>query len=426
MHPIKPVESKPLKNFIKNNISNRSKETLFLVLTHAGLYSDSDTEKLHSEAIRLYKDDIPEERILVVDSLLKLIYNDLEGGKTLEQIEESSENKSDILPKFEKKSTKQNKELKDVLLEYSRFEKMDKAIEDFSMQVPNLRLQEILESIKKGYEYQNNQYKEDLELLDKKKRNPPEFEAEINRIHNALSKYKNLMYKTKKDLDLSYNMGKHSEWSKDIDELKIRYPELISKSTTLELARKHYTDATNEIESKRAGFSSSLTAELSKRLEEVGKTFKEEHKITVPKVDLKCIEDKAKKNAYRTEDVTEPKTESVWENWNTLKLKWSKKSRTSDIKTGEIQVYDEEQHLSSLKALCNVSFYEQVNKLPAIFKKVLNTYLTSFNNEMNAVIAERQKSLENEKDKKQSNDKIIADIDYLKVKKKLFNRNSNA
>lgn len=103
VHPIKPVESKSLRKFVNSVISNRSKETLFLVLTHAGLYPDSDIEKLHSEAVRLYKDDIPEDRILVVDSLLKLIHNDLEGGKTLEQIEESSEQKSDILPKFEKK-----------------------------------------------------------------------------------------------------------------------------------------------------------------------------------------------------------------------------------------------------------------------------------------------------------------------------------
>lgn len=414
VHPIKPVESKSLRKFVNSVISNRSKETLFLVLTHAGLYPDSDIEKLHSEAVRLYKDDIPEDRILVVDSLLKLIYNDLEGGKTLEQIEESSEQKSDILPKFEKKSTRKNKELKDVLLEYSRFEKMFETIDKFSMQAPNLQLQEILESIKKGYEDQNSQYKGKLERIDKKKKNPQEFEAEINRINNALSRYKKLMRKTNKDLDQSYR-GIHSERIKIIEKLKLKYPELITKSDDLEIVRKYFKDAMNEIDSIRAGFSSSLTTELSKRLEEIGKTFQEEHKITVPRVDLKSIEDKAEKEAYKMEDVYGNRK---WDRWDYGGLGIPRIFRPDQVKTGEKKVYDKEQRLSSLKIGYNKVFYKVVKALPAKSEEVLDLYLKSFNNEMNNAIAERQEVLENEKDKKQSNYEIIAEIDNLKEKKK--------
>lgn len=141
---------------------------------------------------------------------------------------------------------------------------MFETIDKFSMQAPNLQLQEILESIKKGYEDQNSQYKGKLERIDKKKKNPQEFEAEINRINNALSRYKKLMRKTNKDLGQSYR-GIHSERIKIIEKLKLKYPELITKSDDLEIVRKYFIDAMNEIDSIRAGFSSSLTTELSKK-----------------------------------------------------------------------------------------------------------------------------------------------------------------
>ena len=412
VHPIKPVESVSFRKFITSVISNRSKETLFLVLTHAGERTDSEIERLHSEAVRLYKDDIPEERILVVDSLLKLIHNDLEGGKTLEQIEESSEQKSDILAKFEKKAKRQKRELKDVVLEGSRFEKMFEAINEFSMQAPNLQLQEILESIKRGYEDQDNQYKKKLELLGKKKSNPQEFEAEIDRINTALKKYKLLMNDTKEDLISNYT-GKNSEWIETIEELKAFYPELIKKSNTLALARKNLTDAINDIECVINAFSSALTIQLNEMLEAMGKTFQEEHKITVPKVDLKSIEKKTKDEAYKTE--CETKTESVWKSWNWLKFKWTKKSRSYET---EKEVYDPEQHLSLFRGQCHEEFYSLVNELPSKSKEVLNLYTESFNKKMIAAIEERQQALENEKEKKQSNDEIISEIGKLERKKK--------
>src|SRR5690606_18359284 len=40
VHPIKPIESESFRKFVDSVISNRSKETLFLILTHAGLYSN--------------------------------------------------------------------------------------------------------------------------------------------------------------------------------------------------------------------------------------------------------------------------------------------------------------------------------------------------------------------------------------------------
>ena len=151
VHPIKPVESKSFKKFFDEHIPNRSQGMLFLVLTHAGLYSDGNVEKLCAEAKRLYGDKISGDRILAVDSLLELIHWDLKHRVPLEKIVESSEDKETILPRYTQLATRKSKKLIDVVRESSGFVELSAAIDEFSMQFPLQNLHDIVEKIKAGY-----------------------------------------------------------------------------------------------------------------------------------------------------------------------------------------------------------------------------------------------------------------------------------
>jgi len=398
VHRIEPIDTDSFRKFVNSVISNRSKETLFMVLTHTCNLPDPYIGKLHSEAVRLYKNDIPEERILIVDSLLKLIHNDLENGKTVEEIRKSAE-KEIILERFIKKAEEEGRELKEVVYEGSRFEKMLETLDKFSMQAPNLQLQEILESIKNGYDYQDSQYKEKLDRLNKKKKSPQQFAAEIDRISKALEKYKNLMYNTREDLNAKYKLSKDSKWLELVDEIKRKYRELIDKSNTIEIARKHFIDSQNEIETTINNFSRELTDEFREIFEEVGKTFKEEYKITVPKVDFILLEKKAK---------TTTENEMKIRKWNF----W-------DIITGggRRKVYKKRIYLKSIKNQCLFQFIKIANSFNKTSQNFLYLYLNLFTKEMTAVIEARQKALQKEKNKKQSNNEIIIEIDKLKEKK---------
>ena len=410
IHPIKPIESESFRKFVNSVISNRSKETLFLILTHAGLYSNDEVERLRVEAGRLYKDVISENRILVVDSLLKLIHSDLDNGVTIQEIRKS-ENKKKILSSYREQAEDEGRELIDVVYESSRFAKMFTAIDDFSMKAPNLQLQEILEKIKSGYEAQENQYIEKAERLEKKKRNPQEFEEEISRINDALEKYKLLMKQTTEDLKSNYS-GRHSSWQKDIEVLKAEYPERITGSDSIDRTRKNTIDALNAVQEKVDNFSRELTRNLDAVLKNTGKEFKEEYQITTPKVDLKALEEKAKKSAYKEEEIYEERKHSIWKFW-----KWFDRSYQEN--TGRTKnVFNDTQYLNSYKTECNEEFYKIVNDLPNKSNDVLDLYLKLFSQEMNSVINDRQKALEEEKQKKQSNEEIILEINDLYRKKK--------
>ena len=413
VHPIKPIESESFKNFVDSVITNHSKETLFLILTHAGLYTNDEVERLYLEAVRLYKNVIPERRILVVDSLLKLIHCDLDKGVSVQEIRKS-EYKKKILSSYREQAEDEERELIDVIYESSRFEEMFAAIDEFSMKAPNLQLHEILEKIKAGYEEQENSYTEKVERLEKKKRNPQEFEEEINRISNALDNYILLIKETKEDLKSNYS-GRHSSWQKDIGELKIKYPELITGSDSIENARKHTADGLNAVQDKVDGFSRELTQRLGKALEERGKEFNKEHKIRIPKVDMDALEKEAKKTAYRMEDVYENRN---IDRWDIIGLGIPRFFRNNNVKTGTKKVFDNERFLGEYKTKCNKEFYKIVNDLPHKSKDVLNLYLDLFSKEMETVIGDRQKALEKEKEKKQANVEIITEIKELgRIKK---------
>ncbi|MCS7053943.1 MAG: dynamin family protein, partial [Ignavibacterium sp.] len=377
VHRIDPIESKSFREFVISVIPERSKETLFLVLTHIGLKTDNDIIRLHNEAKRLYKDYIPEDRILVVDSLLKIIYNDIQNGLSIEQIEQSSTYKADILPKFLRKAEKEKRDLKEILLEYSQFDKMFSVIDKFSLQAPRLQLFEIIEKIKEGYKNLEEKINDEVNRKKVKKKSPQLFAEEIERIKKALSKYENLIKKTKEQLEQSFT-GRHSNWIAKIKELKTKYSELIESGNSRVIIRKHFFDALNEIYKIAKNFSKSITEELNSRLQESGKKFQEEHKITIPKVDLDAIEYKANKNAYIEKDiiVTRKRDFDFWD-WITLGIARLFRENEKKVKRKKKE-FDKNIYLRELKSNLINEFSKIVNNLHNKSREVLQNYLSDF------------------------------------------------
>jgi hypothetical protein len=408
IHPIKPIESKSFRKFVDSVITERSKETLFLILTHTGLFEDDEVKRLHSEAERLYRNIIPQDRILAVDSLLQLIHCDLEKGTPLTEIRKSK-NKKKILSSYREQAEDECRELIDVLSEGARFEEMFDAIDKFSMDAPYLQLIEILEKIITGYEDQENQFTEKAQRLEQKKKNPQEFEEEITRINNALEEYILQTKQINEDLKSSYS-GRHSLWQKQIEQLKVKYPELITGSDSIENTRKHIVDSLNAVQDIINLFSKELTLKLKEVITKTGNTFKETYSISIPKIDLQALEEKAKNNAYKLEKTGYWDKEPIWKFW-----KWG--NRDIWVSTGTKKVFDDDQFLREYKTRCNEEFYEIVNDLPNKTKELLDIYLNLFSDAMTSIINDRQKELEKEKNKKQSNKEIIIEIEELCRKK---------
>lgn len=419
VHSIKPIESESFMKFVKRIIPDHIKDVLFLVLTHAGEHTDDELKRLHAEAVRIYEGIIPENRILAVDSVLKLIHHDLHNGISPEEIEKS-EDAVVILPRFQNEAKEQGRKLIDVVFEYSRFEKMSNILDEFSSEAPKLQIKEILEKIKSGYEQQEKLHNDRIQRLEMKKENPQKYSEEIHRLQKDRDKYKLRMNKTADDLKRDYS-GKHSSWEKDIERLKDCCVGSIRQSNDKEILRKHVVAAVYSIDKKIDDFSKKLKQELGDVLEDVGRKFEYEYKITIPKIDLDYLEKQAKKGAFKEEKQYE--SYRPWWHYPLLLnyplllifpiFDLEKKTRY----TGTEKVFDDKKFLENLKMECTEKLTNMFSKLRSNCQEVLNQFLDSFKQEMKSVIDEGNKKLKEQEKKRQSNEDIRREIDTCNEKK---------
>ena len=208
-----PIESGSFYDFVNNIVPNRSLKTLFFVLTNSGMKSQVAIDEKIREAYRQYGKKFDHDRILHVDSMLKIVSEEIEQFDRPASLKEhyrarrshfekkhDREQRVEAI-KFDIKLNLLNKVLEDVggdsdleviqaaLRQSSNFDEMERIIDDFSNQAPELLLSDILESVKIGFDEQKRDLDENISALEKKRKHPQTFEREISKIQCHLKKY---------------------------------------------------------------------------------------------------------------------------------------------------------------------------------------------------------------------------------------------
>ena len=151
------LESSSFMNFLRNNCTNRKKESLFLVLTGKSNLQGSEFTSLKEQAIEMYKHDIKEEKIICVDSKMQLFLNKCRELGTEEKIDEFfdalDEAGDDFAPasKCWLKSKGDIARFDDKMEEISNFRSVHGALEKFARVANYIQLIEFLENLEKEY-----------------------------------------------------------------------------------------------------------------------------------------------------------------------------------------------------------------------------------------------------------------------------------
>lgn len=404
IHPIKPVESESFKKFVSSVITKKSKDVLFLILTHGAVFFE-EKERLLEEAKRIYGSTIPQDRIFVVDSLLKLIYEDLNKGKSFEEIKKEKHKRKWVVY-FQDLAEEEGLNEKEAFLQYSGFKELLPALERFLIETPMITLAEILDTIREGYNEQINIYKETINLLESQKKDREEFVREIEKRQEGLKKLEAYIYLILEEAN-TYFRGVHSPVEKLLDELKMSYYEVFLKSMSIEELRKHYRDAENDLDSLVKDSLKAISNFFTERLNQIGEKFSEEYKIHVPKIDLTSIEESCRRRVIRREEIVEERVESLLESWNFLKpWKWFKSARTKKFIVGTKEILDEEAFLKVLKNELIENFIEVIEKLREEFYKAFDFY----KKRISAILEEKRNYLEKLKQELKSNERIDYEI----------------
>ena len=151
------LESSSFMNFLRNNCTNRKKESLFLVLTGKSNLQGSEFTSLKEQAIEMYRQDIKEEKIICVDSKIQLFLNKCHELNTEEKIDKFfdalDEAEDDFAPasKCWLKSKGDIAKFDDKMEEMSNFRSVQYALERFARVANYIQLIEFLENLEREY-----------------------------------------------------------------------------------------------------------------------------------------------------------------------------------------------------------------------------------------------------------------------------------
>jgi hypothetical protein len=412
VHPIKPVESESFKRFISSVITNKSKENLFLILTHSAVFFE-EKERLLEEARRIYKSLISPERIFAVDSILKTIYEDLEKGKTLEQIRKEERHKRKWIVYFQDLAEEEGLDVKEAFIKYSGFQDLMPVLENFLVSAPFLEVGKVLELIRDGYKEQIAIHNETIRLLQSQKKDREEFLAEIEKRQVGLKKLETYCYFVLEEAATVF-MGVHSPIENSLDQLKMDYYDKFLKAVDVEELRKYYRDAENDLNRIVQENLKNVSKFFQEKLEQVGEQFVEEYHIKIPKIDFSAIEESCKREVAKQEEITKEVVESITENWNFLKpWKWLKSGRTKRVVVGVREVLDSEAFFKTLRNNLIETFVDVIEKLRDQFYRAFEFYKKG----IGKLLEEKRLYLENLKKELKSNERI--DYEILMLERKI-------
>ena len=433
-----PVESSSFYDFITRVVPNRTRETLFLVLTKSGGKSEIEIDEKVREARQQYDKEFDQHRILHVDSMLKIISNDIKGFDSADSLKQHYRNQKkqfeakykqdrsqewrDEAINFDIKLKLLNSILDDIdgdsdreavrsaLQESSNFDEMERVIDEFSDRAPLIQLIELLMTVKHGYDTQVAKFNENLALWGKKSKHPQTFENEISEIQDRQGEYRHSMNEFAEGVTSKFT-GRNALYQRSLKQIETKYLSQISRASMLDAVKKalvDFHDAMSAFANEKESEIKSLFEDEVRRLE--GR-FKTEYSITVPTVDISGITAKAKEGAYRKMEVPR-KPKGFWE--------WAKKIVTFGIAkfTQKQTIYDSQAHLSEYKRLAHLVVEEYKEKFPGLVSSLIENFKTDFRLSLKLLVDSRNKELEDMKTRQATNEEILTDIAAGEQKKK--------
>lgn len=302
VHSIGNIASESFKKFVEG-VSDKSCEYLFLLLTHANSKTKDDVDATLKEAKRTYQGKLKENRVFAVDSLARLVYQDLKNGKTLDDIKKNSPEKKKIIPELKDLAEEQNTtDYMSVANAMSSFTNIEKAINQLSTEAPCLQLVDVLNKIIEYHRSIIKIGKENIDLKKVKYQNPQDISAQIAEKKKEIEEYSKTLNSSADDLKAKYS-GNSAFHVKEAEKLKKKYSEnlrALNENNLEQTVRKQMADFVNEIDN--------LEATITKDFKETYATLNingttDIKKTYIPKVDVDALIHKAKSQSYKKEDV---------------------------------------------------------------------------------------------------------------------------
>ncbi|MCR5769709.1 MAG: dynamin family protein [Butyrivibrio sp.] len=412
------LESSSFMNFLRNNCTNRKKESLFLVLTGKSNLQGSEFASLREQAIEMYKNDIKPEKIICVDSKIQLFLNKCRELGTEEKIDEYFDKLDEAGDDFDPASKRWLKskgdiaKFEDSMEELSNFNSVQATIEKFARVANYLQLIEFLENLEKECIRYKGIYSEALKVAEENVDDPValedrihEKENEIDEVYTKITQGIMEIYKKYTDningegVIINESQKKQEEYEEQLDNFR-QLPESQITDTTFSSMKKMTLDAIDDTKDFRREMANRVIEDCNKKL-------------------IQYTDDPSKipAEAY-TPNFTETDFDSIDDDAREQTSGYDKVEHGLTFKSVERVPYH---HLKEHVKLVANSIHKRLNEdiVPKMTDNVVNyvtkcreTYTEKLTDHKIELEAEYQKLLED----RDSNEKRRANVDELKEK----------
>lgn len=280
------IESTTFMNFLRNNCTDRKKESLFLVLNGKSDLQGFEYASLMEQAVQMYGNDIRTEKIIGVDSKVQLFLNKCRELGTEEAIdtffEELDAADGDFAPASNCWLKSRGKGgmpvFEEKMEEMSNFGSVHAAIEKFARVANYFQLIEFLGNLEKEYQRYQGMYSS---LLSEAKKDVDDPEALADKIKTKKKEIAEVYVKINQGIDDIYrkytdNISSDGVIMSEAEKKKAAYEEKLGNfkqlpkdeidDTTFSSMKKMTFDAIDEIKEFRREIANRVIEECNQRL----------------------------------------------------------------------------------------------------------------------------------------------------------------
>ena len=303
LHKAPAIESKSLANALENELPEKAKEHLILVLTHKYNSTDEESEELLAEIKKFYP-EIGSDNIFFLDSLTELRLRELEK-KDMNEIKtiltKDIEIGKLISASFLSADNDKHRFL-NLLEEQANFTKIRQRIKRDAQNSASNQMKDFASAIQEQYEVLDTRISARIALLGDKYRDPQSFASDIQKQKNEMEimrrDYNEFTRELREDFSPQY---KDSKYYKRINQMvnsfidKINKKKFDSDEQNKKTVLSYVMKLVEDFEDEMTKCVDLLKENFQKRIADKDKEAQSDYSIAIPKIALQDIFDRALK-----------------------------------------------------------------------------------------------------------------------------------
>ncbi len=435
LHNANQLESKALRNALENELPNRVKDRLILVLTHRSekYYPGEDEhERILEEIKRLYP-EIGSGDIFFVDSLTEL-YLKAFYGKSMDEINAMRRQDAQL-----RRLTSDCVEVADgnayglleLLEEQSNFKEIRKRIERDAQNSASIQMKDFASDIQEQYEVLDNKISGRIEPLKVKYQAPQSFASEIQKQKHEMdtmrSDYNNFTSEliaefSSRDMNSRYYQKIEqivNKYRNEINQKKFN-PDHHKQKTVeayVETLRDNYGDEMTK-------FVDSLKADFKKRIADRDFEVQSDYSITVPKISVGSVWEKALNTANKKIKKQVDKVDSDQGLLSTLfHFLTLFIFDESDEKKEKIRKKFPQQLWKEMQSPFVKQLDTHLTRMQENIDQLINDFCKHYQSKFNGELLERKRYVEKLENEKKTSEELEKEISTLETQKKTIEDN---